>query len=497
MPAQGTRDGHSHGPSPHMPSRCPHGVTSPHCTPSRCCCGAATSHDVCTTPKVASVVNVPAHIWSSHSGEGMAQASLDQDEAQQDDFQTQHMPIHRMMWWEDDSHQSSAAGRLEHSGGSPGQWTGYQIDIGEEEETLETVDPTWRATRWLQLMVQGILDDEVPWYDLVTLLMVGTEGVALSLAKHLLAIWQWSIRVQGWDVCPPAPTVLNIGQFMTWEEVQGMVDNSLWFKAYSCTLQRVVEARHGQQWQWPKGKVWEVGVSPLVRVFWEETGVELATSCTRLCWELLMRSVFRRRERGTISHTITFLDDMAVCVPMLDTWDQFVWLLSVAMPWAAMEVEQYGYHHSNTVDLGPVMLVMGFRGTDEEGTYLCVVWALVFEGSVLVYNPARDEAEWVPTCGITNDLSWAEERSAVALANYVPCVPQEADHITELRARHLKGWSDDSSLEEEDDEQMQEEDGKPEGDEPEGNEHEEAEGWAEADPKSPSSSAALKQAKQN
>ena len=132
----------------------------------------------------------------------------------------------------------------------------------------------------------------------------------------------------------------------------------------------------------------------------------LATSCTRLRWELLLRGVFRRRERGVILHMITFLDDMAVHVPMLNAWDQFVWLPSVAMPCATMEVEQYGYHHGNAIDLSPVMPVMEFRVTDEEGTYLCAAWALVFEGSVLAYNPTRDEVEWVPTRGITNDLSW-------------------------------------------------------------------------------------------
>ena len=84
---------------------------------------------------------------------------------------------------------------------------------------LEMVDPTWRTTRWLQLVVQGILDEEVSWYEYVALLMTGAKGMALSLAKCLLAIWQWSARVQGQDVCPPALTVLNIGQFMTWDEV--------------------------------------------------------------------------------------------------------------------------------------------------------------------------------------------------------------------------------------------------------------------------------------
>ena len=111
---------------------------------------------------------------------------------------------------------------------------------------LEMVDPTWRTTPWLQLAVQGILDDEVLWYKFIIPLMVGTEGVALSLTKCLLTIWWWSIKVQGWDVCPPTPTALNTGQFMTWEEVLENVDDSLWYMAYSCTLQRVGEAVCGR-----------------------------------------------------------------------------------------------------------------------------------------------------------------------------------------------------------------------------------------------------------
>ena len=203
----------------------------------------------------------------------------------------------------------------------------------------------------------------------------------------------------------------------------------------------------------------EVGVSALIRVFWDETGVELATSsCTKLSWELPLRDVFRRRKRGVISHAITFLDDMAMCTPSLNAWDQFVWPPGVAMLQAATEVEQYSYHHGHTIDLSPVMPATQLRVTDEEGTYLCVVWALIFEGSVLAYNPTRNEAEWVPACCITNDLSWAEERSAVALANFVPCAPQEAAHIARLRAQCLKSWPDDSSLEEEADRQAEEED---------------------------------------
>ena len=185
---------------------------------------------------------------------------------------------------------------------------------------------------------------------------------------------------------------------------------------------------------------------------------------------------------------------MAVCVPMLDAWDQFIWLPSAAIPRATTEVEQYGYHCGNTIDLGAVMPAMEFRVTDEEGTYLCVTQALIFEGSVLVYNLTRDEVEWVPTHGVANDLSWAEERMVVVLVDFVPCIPQEADCITELGTRCLLRWSTDSSSEEED-EQMQEEDVELEGDEPEGDEHEEIAGWREVNPEPPSSSVACRQSK--
>ena len=86
------------------------------------------------------------------------------------------------------------------------------------------------------------------------------------------------------------------------------------------------------------------------------------------------------------------------------------------------------------MDLSPVIPAVQFHVTEERGTYLCTATALVFEGSILTYNPALNEAEWVPTHRLANDLSWAEERSAVALANYVPCAQEEAKRIARLRA---------------------------------------------------------------
>ena len=233
----------------------------------------------------------------------------------------------------------------------------------------------------------------------------------------------------------------------------------------------------------------EVGVSPLVRAFWEETGIELAASCTKLCWELPPRGAFRRKERGTISHAITFLDDVAMRVPTLDTWDQFVWPRGMVMPRVPMEVEQYGYRCGHAIDLSPVMPATQFRVTDEVGTYLCAARALVFEGSILAYKPTRDEVEWVPTRGITNNLSWVEDKSAVALTNFVPRISQEAARIAGLGTRRIMSWPDNSSSEEEEEEQ--------EGDEQEEeeDEHEEHEEQGEAGSELPPGGMELKQGK--
>ena len=111
---------------------------------------------------------------------------------------------------------------MEASRKSPAWWLFAQVDISKEEpKTLEEIDPHWRAQWWLQVAAQGITDEEVLWHELLTPLTSGVEGMARSLAKHLVTTWWWNVKVQGEGMCPPTPSALNIGQFLTDEEAEG------------------------------------------------------------------------------------------------------------------------------------------------------------------------------------------------------------------------------------------------------------------------------------
>ena len=220
---------------------------------------------------------------------------------------------------------------------------------------------------------------------------------------------------------------------LTDEEVEGGVGEPHWFMAYSHMLQRVGKAAHGRKWE-VRREALEIKASPLVHAFWHETDVDLMVASVKCCSEPAPRTLHHQRENGPTTHIISYLNELAVRIPTRKAWDQMVWPTTAAILCVPTKAKSYGYCQGQVVDLSPMMLAMQFCVAEERGTYLCTVRALVFEGSILAYNPTLNEAKWVPTCGLANDLSWAEERSLVALANYIPCTQEEAKRIARLGA---------------------------------------------------------------
>ena len=57
---------------------------------------------------------------------------------------------------------------------------------------------------------------------------------------------------------------------------------------------------------------------------------------------------------------------------------------------------------------------------NEEGLYSNSTHALKFEGDILIYNPQKDSAQWVPMWGMSMSLTSSELRSANDLNNMNP-----------------------------------------------------------------------------
>ena len=203
------------------------------------------------------------------------------------------------------------------------------------------------------------------------------------------------------------------------DEVAEKVGEPYWYITYSHMLQQVGEAVTGRKWAWPAKEGLEVKISPLVLAFWGETGMDLTLASLKLCWELTPHTIYCKVEEGMISHMISFLDELAIRVPSHRAWDQFMWPPLVATLWALQEPELYGYCHGQVVDMGPVLAVAQFWVTDKVGNYLCMARALVFEGSILAYNPTHNEAEWIPARAWL--MTWHLARKSQPLPSPIMC----------------------------------------------------------------------------
>ena len=177
------------------------------------------------------------------------------------------------------------------------------------------------------------------------------------------------------------------------EEAAGGVGQPHWFVAYSCMLQWVGEVVCGRKWEWLRREALEIKASPLVHAFRHKTDVDLMMASVKLCWEPTPRALYHQRDNGPTTHVISYLDELAVHIPTLEAWDQMVWSTTAAIPRAVTEAKSYGYCWGQVVNLSPVMPAVQFQVTEEGGAYLCTMKAVVFEGSILTYNPTLNEAE--------------------------------------------------------------------------------------------------------
>ena len=61
---------------------------------------------------------------------------------------------------------------------------------------------------------EDIHKGEIKWWPLVHPLTNWSDAATCTLVQGLLAVWHWTAETSESPICPPAPTVLNIGQFL-------------------------------------------------------------------------------------------------------------------------------------------------------------------------------------------------------------------------------------------------------------------------------------------
>ena len=106
------------------------------------------------------------------------------------------------------------------------------LDHNEEEEEKESfhkfhhhsmkrcspisqcIDLMWQTTKWLQTCEEGLDNEEISWWLLVSPLTNGSDVAVKDLTRQLVATWRWAGKVSKAPICLPSLIVLNIGQFL-------------------------------------------------------------------------------------------------------------------------------------------------------------------------------------------------------------------------------------------------------------------------------------------
>ena len=82
------------------------------------------------------------------------------------------------------------------------------------------IDLMWQTTKWLLNCETSLEEEKISWWLLVSPLTDDSDAATKDLTKRLMAAWKLVGIVSESPICPPAPTVLNIGQFLN-EDLTG------------------------------------------------------------------------------------------------------------------------------------------------------------------------------------------------------------------------------------------------------------------------------------
>ena len=238
------------------------------------------------------------------------------------------------------------------------------------------VDPDKYTLAWMCDHQHGYTDEQIEFWPLLHPLTDGSEVKTWQLAHWLFSMWHWSSATHPMS-CPPAPTNMEIRQWLPLNQDQEGEKQDLWTEAYVCSLQHIVEAATGRSWT-SEGE----GMVP----FLAATGRHVCPHSIRKCW-LPKHSIIPKEPIDEIRVIVMQKLDMITMWKLSYTaWDIFAYPDSNKSNW---KEDCLSYSPGVTIDLGTRMLGIWLALHDTAGKYQGIARVLKFEGHMLAYDPNK------------------------------------------------------------------------------------------------------------
>ena len=305
--------------------------------------------------------------------------------------------------------------REEFAGSYSTLWERQDIGVKDKFAVLmPTVNPNIQGMKWMKERQCSYRDAQLDFWLLLRQLTDGSEESTHKLACRLLSVWHWSLAIDP-PTYPPAPTSMNI-RYWLWKSDEED-ERQLWIEAYACALQRMAEASVGRKWISEKG-IRVPKITRVVGIFLNATGTWVSPDKIRKCWPTRCGNIPVQSLKGMRQSVVRKLDEVAMrdtSIPI--AWDQFAFPLAGQECWRE---EALCYHPGKMLNVGTCMPGFRLMLQDDQERYPHSGRALIFEGSMLVYDPQQDIAQWIPVCGTSATLTMPELGTAYDLNNFVP-----------------------------------------------------------------------------
>ena len=266
-----------------------------------------------------------------------------------------------------------------------GSYSAYKEkqDSAERDQSYaprRLVHPNTQGMKWMKERQRSYKDIQLEFWLLLRPLTDGSEECTRQLARRLLSVWHWSSAVDP-PTYPPMPTSMNIGYWLRQTKKKDI--RQFWIEAYVCALQHVAEASVGRRWIAHKG-IRVPKISKVVEVFLHATGTRVPLDIIRQCWPARRTEMLMQNLDGIRWDIVYKLDEVATRCTSPIVWDPFAFPLTDDTCWRE---EALCYCLGKTLDVRARMPGFKLMLQDDKGEYPYSGHALIFEGSMLVYDP--------------------------------------------------------------------------------------------------------------